>query len=83
MTITVEIPEPIGAKIAAAAQKRGDSDDLGGVVAEVLTAFFDTVEPEALEGIKRGLADVAAGREISLEEYAAQQEAERRRRGTL
>lgn len=60
----------------------GDRDDLDGVVADVLTAFFDTIDPEALEGVKRGLADVAAGREIRLEEYATQHESQRRQRGT-
>ena len=81
MTVTLELPEDLAARLAA----RPDASEFA---AAVLADALDSEEAEekdydldaAVEGIRRGLAEVDAGKGRPLEEFITEREEARRRR---
>lgn len=73
MTISLELPPETEAHVSEMASRHGQKPEeyalrLLNEMARAEKAEFDA----AVAGIRRGMADAAAGREISLEDYLAE-----------
>ena len=74
MTITIDLPEETAANLNEWAQAQGRS--AAALAAEVVTERFGTehhadeflLDEDAIEKIRRGLAEIKSGKSISLEE---------------
>jgi predicted transcriptional regulator len=78
---TIRMDPTTEARLREKAQREGrtEEDIIAAIVAEQLE-WEARDRAEAIEGIRRGLTDVEAGREIAFEEYAARIAAEKKAR---
>jgi len=81
VSITIELTEKAMALLRSAADESGRT--IEEVAAERLAeSLYEEVDWDAVEGIRRGLEDTAAGRDMSLEEFIEQRRAERQAKRT-
>ena len=81
MSITIELTEKAMALLRYVADESGRT--IEEVAAERLAeSLYEEVDWDAVEGIRRGLEDTAAGRDMSLEEFVEQRRAERQAKRT-
>jgi len=81
MILTIDVPEDLAERLKNEAQAEGISPQ--DLAVEALADRFATApvfDPDTVEAIRRGRADIEAGRTIGLEEFAARRLAERAQR---
>ena len=76
MTLMIELPPKLEKKLKDRASSQGmDASTFACTILEDVLISDDEELEEALEGIRRGLADAAAGRERPLSEFISEQRA--------
>ena len=82
MTLIIELPPEVEARLRAEADSQGRPAE--SLAADAVAAFYEDdlaePEPEAVEGVRRGLAALDAGDVMPFEDYVADVMEKRRQR---